>query len=59
MKGLISSEIKPFCSPKNEYWDDAGSFHCRSSTPLTDKGRFHVQKIVKAAFFVVRKYVSP
>ena len=52
MKGLISSEIKPFCFPKKEYRDDAGSFHRHSIIlPPTDKGRFHVQKIVKAAFF--------
>lgn len=31
MKGLISSEIKPFCFLKNEYRDDAGSFHRHSS----------------------------
>ena len=43
MKGLISSEIKPFCFPKKEYRDDAGSFHRRSSIlPLClKKGRFH------------------
>ena len=46
--------------PKNEYRDDAGNFHRRSSIlPPTEKGRFHVQKIVKAAFFVTRKCVSP
>ena len=41
-----------FISPKNIYRDDAGSFHRHSSilSPV-DKGRFHVQKIVKAAFF--------
>ena len=52
MKGLISSEIKPFCFLKNEYRDDAGSFHRHSSIlPPAEKGRFHVQEIAKAAFF--------
>jgi hypothetical protein len=27
--------------------------------PPAEKGRFHVQKIVKAAFFAARKCVSP
>jgi len=46
--------------PQNSYRDDAGSFHRRSSIlPPTEKGRFHVQQIVKAAFFVARKCVSP
>jgi len=46
--------------PQNKNRDDAGSFHRRSSIlPPTEKGRFHVQKIVKAAFFVARKCVSP
>ena len=56
MKGLISSEIKPFCSPKNEYWDDAGSFHRRSSViPPIEKAVSTNQEIVKAAFYVVPK----
>ena len=41
-----------FISLKKVYRDDAGYFHRRSSIlSPADKGRFHVQKIVKAAFF--------
>ena len=52
MKGLISSEIKPFCFPKNEYRDDAGNFHRRPSVlPPIEKAVSTNQEIVKAAFF--------
>ena len=36
----------------------AASTAVQASSPPTEKGRFHVLKIVKTAFFVARKYVS-
>ena len=49
-----------FISPKNKYRDDAGNFHRRSSIlPPTEKGRFHVPLIVKAAFFYCHTCISP
>ena len=59
MKGLISSEIKPFCFLKNEYWDDAGSFPRRSSIlPPTEIGRFHESRDRESGLFSLPGIVS-
>ena len=41
-----------FCFLENEYRDDAGSFHRRSSIlPPTEKGRFHESKDRESGLF--------
>jgi len=59
-KRLVFLRKQAFPFSITTYRDEVGTIHRHSSIlSPADKGRFHVQKIVKAAFFAARKYVSP